>query len=173
MMVSQSEGLEEDDPHRPVSGVWIPPPLEHKRSVVCSLLHRVKTIVTTEEDKILETKHVTAALKANGYKDWALKIPQKPLKMPTNTPKKKDQVTPNKSIGMPYVTGLSEHLQRIKHDITVYQFILVHPKDPVQINKKSGVIFKIECEDCQENVHWGHSIVPLARPLKNMPNAPN
>ena len=41
-------------------------PLEHKRSVVRTLFHRVKHIVSTDEDNELELEHVKTALRANG-----------------------------------------------------------------------------------------------------------
>ena len=40
-------------------------PLEHKRSVVNSLVHRANTIVTKEEDKKQELKHISEALTIN------------------------------------------------------------------------------------------------------------
>ncbi len=51
--------------------------LEHKRSVVRTLLDRVETIVSKQNDKKEEIKHVKKVLSANGYKKWALEIPKK------------------------------------------------------------------------------------------------
>ena len=45
-------------------------PLEHKLSVVRTLLHR-NEIVTDHEDRSKEVKHAKKALHNYGYKDWA------------------------------------------------------------------------------------------------------
>ena len=125
-------------------------PLEHKRSVVRTLLHRVKTIVSTQQDQRSEKEHVLEALRANGYKNWMFNIPQKPLPLPTTTTEGADTTAAyRRSIGIPYCRGLSEHLQRIfkSHNIQVYHqpwntlhSMLVHPKDPVEMTKKCGVV---------------------------------
>ena len=58
-------------------------PLEHKCSVVRTLLYRVKKIVSTPEDQRFEKEHVLDVLHANGYRQWMFNIPQKPLPRPT------------------------------------------------------------------------------------------
>ena len=50
--------------------------LEHKRSVVRTLLNRAHNLVTTPEDQARECKHVKAVLKDNGYKPWVFKLPR-------------------------------------------------------------------------------------------------
>ena len=93
--------------------------LEHKTSVVRTLLQRADVVSTTEEDREAEVKHIRTALAANGYQPWIMKIPNK----------KKKEKTPEKStraeappIALPYIQGLSENLQRIfkNHNITTY-----------------------------------------------------
>ena len=49
--------------------------LDHKRSVVRTLMRRADKIVTSPDDKKAEIEHVTKALAANGYQKWALKLP--------------------------------------------------------------------------------------------------
>ena len=44
--------------------------LEHTRSEVTTSADRVDKLVTTPEGKKEELKHVKAALRTNGYKDW-------------------------------------------------------------------------------------------------------
>ena len=129
-------------------------PLKHKRSVVRTLIHRVKNLVSTEEDKAEEMDHVKAALKANGYKNWVFKIPQKDLPSPTTSRAHTGQPTFHLPVGVPYVRGLSEQLQRVfrKHNISIYhkpwntlRQKLVHPKDKVEINNKCVIQNSLLC----------------------------
>jgi len=134
-------------------------PLEHKRSVVRTLLHRSNKIVTTPEDRESEQTHVKRALKANGYPDWAMRIPHKSLPTPSADRNNPDSVenTRRRSVGIPYCRGLSEQLQRVfkQQHIQVYHLpwntlksSLVHPKDKVDITRKCGVIYELSCKDC-------------------------
>ena len=49
--------------------------LQHKRSVVLTLINRANCMVTKPGQKDAEVRHVKSALKDNGYKEWAFKIP--------------------------------------------------------------------------------------------------
>ena len=49
--------------------------LQHKRSVVQTLINRANCMVTKPEQKDAEVRHVKPTLKAKGYKEWAFKIP--------------------------------------------------------------------------------------------------
>ena len=93
-------------------------PLEHKRSVVRSLLNRASKIVTEDQDKKVEVEHIQKVLKQN---NWGKK------QLP---------------IAIPYVKGLSEKLQRIfrTHGLSVYhkpwntiKQSLVNPNSPVKL----------------------------------------
>ena len=136
--------------------------LDHKRSVVRTLLNRVETHVSDPADRQAEIQHVHSVLKANGYKDWALKIPnqkdkearkaQKQLAKPPDAPRKP-------SVGLPYVQGLSEELQRIfaSHGVNVFhkpfntlRQALVHPKDKTETKDKCGAIYHIPCGTCDD-----------------------
>jgi hypothetical protein len=48
-------------------------PLEHKVSVVRTLMKRAETLVNKDEDKRAEIEHVTSTLNLNGYPNWLLK----------------------------------------------------------------------------------------------------
>ena len=79
--------------------------LEHKRSVVRTLLRRAEHLVTDEEDRKKETSHVKKVLRINGYKPWAFKIPPKKTKEPTEPSESTSRKFPVK---LPYIKGASE-----------------------------------------------------------------
>ena len=131
--------------------------LEHKRSVVRTLLNRAELIVQNEEDKQKEIKHVREALRANGYQPWMLNLPPKRSQASnpsqTDTSKAKTPLIP-----LPYINGLSESLARTfkKYGITTYhkptntmRQLLVNPKDKTDKWKKTGTIYHITCQDCK------------------------
>jgi hypothetical protein len=95
--------------------------LQHKRSVVRSLMHRVDTIVTEEEDQEIEQRHVHAVLKDNGYTDWMLKIPEHQPKQPTQDKNTNTSVRP-KSFPIPYIHGMSENLAKIYEKYGVHTY---------------------------------------------------
>ena len=62
-------------------------------------------------------------------------------------------------VGLPYVKGLSEELQRLfkKHGVNVYfkptntlRQLLVKPKDKTETSDKCGVVYNIACDECQD-----------------------
>ena len=86
-----------------------------------------------------------------------LQIPQKPLASPTSTTAHTGQSVHHRPVGVPYVKGLSEQLQRLfkKQNINIYHQPWntlrqrhVHPKDQVEIGKKCDVVYQIQCSDC-------------------------
>ena len=133
--------------------------LEHKRSVVRSLLYRADNVVSDTKDQEAEKNHVATALKASyGFPDWMLNIPiqdkehQKKSNKYSNSPTQnanKDQII----LPLLYIRGTSEKLARIfkKHGVTTYHkptntirsILLVNPKDKTPIEKKCRVVYHI------------------------------
>ena len=95
--------------------------LEHKRSVVRTLIHRAEAINKEETDKKQEVKHVKEALQANGYEDWMMEIPKKKRQNENNDERKARNKGP--MIGLPYMKGISEPLARIFKDMGLQFFI--------------------------------------------------
>ena len=138
-------------------------PLDHKRSVVRTLLNRAETHVSDPLDRHTEKKHVHQALLANGYKDWSLKIPNQSNKKERQKDKQANQSDPKSPrplLGLPYVKGLSEELQRvfINHGVNIYhkpvntlRSFLVRPKDPTPIQNQCGVVYNIPCNSCEDS----------------------
>jgi hypothetical protein len=143
--------------------------LEHKRSVVRTLIHRANNIVPEENDRKQEIGHIKDALTANNYAPWMFEIPRRPENQPqvtTDRTKRK-----NISFPLPYIKGLSEPLQRVfkKYDIAVHhkpintlRSLLVHPKDKTPHNNKTGAIYKISCVTCN-NVYIGETARTLGK----------
>ena len=93
--------------------------LEHKRSVVRTLLQRAENLITEEEDKNTEVDHIKKVLKANGYKTWMFNTTQ-PMRRKENTTTETSRR--QHAIGLPYISKLSEQVARIfkSYNIPVY-----------------------------------------------------
>ena len=112
--------------------------------------------------------NIRNALLANGSKRWMFKVPSQTS--PTSQENSTSETTRPISVGLPYVSGLSEHLSRVfrAQNIPTYhkpynmlRSILVHPKDRTPTEKKTGVVCDITCKDCGE-----HYIGETARTLE-------
>ena len=139
-------------------------PVEHKLSVIRTLLDRKDRIVTEEEDKVEEEKHVKAVLKQCKYPDWAIQKVERQLKDKKEgvVKEKKTKSKENKfhgSVTIPYVCGITERIRRVmkKHGITTparphrtLRQTLVHPKDKVKDEDKCGVVYHIPCLSCSQ-----------------------
>ena len=93
--------------------------LEHKRSVVRTLLQRAENLITEEEDKNTEVDHIKKVLKANGYKTWMFNTMQ-PVRRKENTTTETSRR--QHAIGLHYISKLSEQIARIfkSYNIPVY-----------------------------------------------------
>jgi len=148
-------------------------PLEHKRSVVRTLLHRADSIVSSKRDKKSEVKHVKTALHTNGYPKWAFHVIRKPKNPPQQTTRKHLQ-----PVGLPYMKGTSEKLKRVfrKYGANIYHVPtntlranLVRPKDPATPTDQCGVVYRIDCTTCQET-YIGETARALGIRLKEHKN---
>mgnify|MGYP005697477225 CR=1 FL=1 len=140
-------------------------PLQHKLSVIRTLLSRSDEIVTNEEDRKSEEAHVKKVLKTCKYPDWAierirtqLNDKKKGITQPKPLPDKPEQKKRGQ-VTLPYIQGVTERMQRVmkKHGIetpvrphiTLRQ-ILVHPKDKIPDEKKCGLVYRISCLNCNQ-----------------------
>ena len=60
-------------------------PLEHKRSVVRSLINRADNIISTEEDTTMEKEHIRKVLEVNNFDPWMMTIHRKKTGIATST----------------------------------------------------------------------------------------
>ena len=113
-------------------------------------------MVTKPEQKDAEVRHVKSTLKANGYKEWAFKIPP-PKTSPT------PRVTPQGNRPAPVWAYLisevhpknwpefSKNIAGVgayHKPFNTLRSILVHPKDRTPDHKKCGVVYEIQCPEC-------------------------
>ena len=130
-------------------------PLQHKRGVVRTLLHRADHVVTEEEDRTREKEHVKQALSKCGYPRWLLNMETQPNTVDNTPETEKKESTRKCSVALPYVKGLSEELRRVFRDYGCNAFhkprntlrqLLCAPKDPAKNEDKTGVVYMINCE---------------------------
>ena len=153
-------------------------PLIHKLGVIRTLFHRADSICLDKDSKDNEHKHLKTALDACGYKSWTF---HKALKDSTQkqditaAPSTTNQGEPTRSFNttIPYVSDLSEKIRRIfgnyklpvsfKPKNTLRQQ-LVHPKDKIPKDKKTNIVYGIQCKDneCTET-YIGETKQPLAK----------
>lgn len=82
--------------------------LQHKLSVVRTLVRRADQLVTSEEDR--EMEKVRQALGTNDYQGWAYKIPK--CRPPRDQAKDTDRRS-IPSVSISYIRRLSEKLKKI------------------------------------------------------------
>ena len=129
--------------------------LQHKRSVIRTLMRRAEVMVTRSDCRRKEMAHVQDALKTNGYKQWMFKVPR-PKQQQSTTP---TGTRPKTNVGLPYMQGTSEALTHVfkVHGVGTYhqaintiRSILVHPKDKTTDAQKCCLVYhcQVECPEC-------------------------
>ena len=96
--------------------------LQHKRSVVRTLIHRANHAITNETDKKEEIKYIKDILSANDYKKWMINIPPKKQSTQQTNSNNNGQNQPARSplkVTIPYIRGFSEKFQYVfkRHNI--------------------------------------------------------
>ena len=130
-------------------------PLQHKLGVVRTLNHRCQSICSSEEARNKEREHLKKVLSVSGYTKSAWITANRPRNptVPTDPSKTKNKG----SITLPYVGHATDAIARVlrKSGITVhmkpYNSIrsrLVHPKDKIPMEEKAGLVYMIQCGDC-------------------------
>ena len=100
-------------------------PLHKKMGVIRTFFDRMNSVVTEEEDRLIEEEGVRAALRTCVYPEWAMnKVKDQMAKKSQAKPKKrKTEPSETKSTGIvviPYVNGIAERIQRV-HKYTMLQ----------------------------------------------------
>ena len=145
-------------------------PTTHKSSVVCTLFHRAERLSSSIVERCEEEEHVVKSLIENGYPRHFIKRQHKRHHVSINS-----EPEPTAVAIVPYIQGLSESIKRILHkDLGIKTIftptrslrqILSHPKDPIPMSHKSGVVYRIPCEDCEKS-YVGQTLRTLDRRIK-------
>ncbi|KAI8517372.1 hypothetical protein Bbelb_059530 [Branchiostoma belcheri] len=147
-------------------------PLEHKLAVIKTLFHRADNIITSDQAKTDEHRHLRGALAKCGYQNWTFNKALKPSDQSKKTQKCKPLTNKNKAnITIPYVQGVSEKLRRIFQNFNIATNFkphstlrqrLVHPKDRPHKGTKANVIYRLKCEEPNcNNTYIGETSRPL------------
>ncbi|KAI8482550.1 hypothetical protein Bbelb_396980 [Branchiostoma belcheri] len=125
-------------------------PLEHKLAVIKTLFHRADNIITSDQAKTDEHRHLRGALAKCGYQNWtfnkALKL-QISLRKPRRVSEKLRRIFQNFNIA----TNFKPH--------STLRQRLVHPKDRPHKGTKANVIYRLKCEE--PNTYIGETSRPL------------
>jgi len=141
-------------------------PLQHKQSVVNTLLDRAKKLSSTTQGLNSELKYVKRTLLFNGYPKWMIKDKKK--KQYNRPPEFRSKVV------LPYSADLGETLKSIleRHRIrTIFKPViklsttLALGKDAVPANKRRDVVYEIPCGNC-EHMYIGETKRSLSTRLK-------
>ena len=120
-------------------------PLSHKVSVARTLFSRAEKVCSTVGERDNERKHVTDALRANGYPMNIIEMNTQSRQRPRSTDDDREREDPKATVLLPYIRHVSECIRRIltpldirtcfKPHVTL-RHLLVHPKDPIPIDQK-------------------------------------
>ena len=135
--------------------------IKQKIGIINTFDHRIKELVTEEEDKRKEKQHVRKALKRCGHPNWSLFKKEK---------KKNDQkevVERRGKVILPYVKGKSEKMARIfkRYDIqtihkpsaTIKQLLCNKMKDKVENLDKTGAVYYNKCKKHEKKDYVGET----------------
>ena len=144
-------------------------PLQHKLGVIRTRSDRATTIVSKEEDKQQELARVRRSLAICGYKDWAWGTVTKNKARKDHRPPRHNVQRSKGNVGIPYMEGVTELLQRLfrSHGVSAFvqpqntvRSLLVAPKDKADKLEKCGAVYQLSCKTYQA-IDVGESACPL------------
>ena len=129
-------------------------PQAHKAAVVCTLMSRAQTLHFSILACTDEEVRVTPALQSNGYPLTFIRTSS----TPTGAVLDNRATQTSRSIVLPYIKGVSEAVRRILAPLHVRTNFrpaqaqlckaLVHVKDSIAPEQRSGVVYRIPCSTC-------------------------
>ena len=123
--------------------------IKQKIGIISTFKHRINELVTTEEDKQQELRHVKKALKRCGHPNWSLNRKKKRISSKDPTEKKGKVI-------IPYIQGTSEKLSKIykkynieaihKPSTTLKNILCNQMKDQIHPLDKTGTVYYNNCK---------------------------
>ena len=136
-------------------------PLQHKRSVVNTLLDRAEQLPSTNAGKRREERRVIKVLRDNNYPAEFIKSCESRHKAPRHVPSSdnasSERTTPPNSVALPYVKGVSEKIARVLlinnvkvgfKPLNPLRTQFPRPKDKPSPEQTRCVVYKVSCLDC-------------------------
>ena len=130
-------------------------PTEHKNSVIRTLLHRAD-ILCDNDKKQQEKQHVRTVLHNNHYPVQSINLIENKQRNKDNVPATSND-TQQIYISAPYIQRTSERVSRIfkKYNVNIahkptrtLKTELCHLKDHRPVSERAGVVYKVDCSDC-------------------------
>ncbi|XP_064646163.1 uncharacterized protein LOC135499347 [Lineus longissimus] len=139
--------------------------LNHKLSVIRTLLDCKDNIVSNQPDRETEEAHIKNALGKCGYLAWAFTKVEQQRGRGKNTQsnaKAKQQAPTKKTppIVLPYIQGITEPISRFMKQAgistasrphTTVKQLLVHPKDKPDMSNITDCVYQIPCGNCPKS----------------------
>ena len=139
--------------------------LNHKLSVIRTLMDRKNNIVSTQADRDSEDRHIRNALGRCGYPAWAFtKVQQQRERnrKQREGPKTKQGTTTTRipPIVLPYIQGVTEPISRFMKQAgvstasrphTTLKQLLVSPKDKPDMMNITDCVYQIPCGNCKRS----------------------
>ena len=124
-------------------------PMHVKRGVVKSLFNRAQAVTLREENVQQEVEHLEGVLQENGYPRPFIRKSLERRPQPDE-----EEQSHRATVVIPYVAELSERVRRVCKDYNIrtafksastLRTALVRVKDPIPMEKKSGVVYEVPC----------------------------
>ena len=123
-----------------------------------TLMKRASTLCSSVTQRVTEEEEVIKALRSNGYPyGFIMKHSGDKLRPCESQPKA--------CLTLPYIKGLAEEIRRVLHPLdikvtfsplTTLRDRLVHPKDVMPLDERTGIVYRVPCLDCSK-VYIGQS----------------
>ena len=140
----------------------------HKMSVSRCLYSRAVLFSSDAHDRNFEFQRIMNVLRQNNFPDHVIR------RSDTARIDRSSEVAFAGYVSLPYIKGCSERISRVLKRFNIKSYykplnklskIFGLPKDPVEQNKKCGVVYEVPCGDC-EKVYVGQTGNSLETRLK-------